>query len=636
MASIRAVIYCRCSTEEESQVDALKKQVIEAKACVSENGWELVDEYVESKSGTTSKGREQYTRLLDDILTSKFDIIVIKSQDRLMRNTKDWYLFLDRLQSNGKSLYLYLERKFYSSDDALITGIKAILAEEYSRELSRKIVNAHRHRQKNGGKVMLTNQVYGYRKNPDGSVSVIEEEAAIIHQIFEYCAAGYGSRTIANILQNMGIRSKKGKYMTAATVGRMIKNPMYKGIFVMNRQHFDFATKRTIKNPKDQWIYQEGLIPAIVEEELWDQANAAREKRAQKNHQDGSYPRGSNPGKYSLSGKLVCGTCGKPYYRTWRRSYADPEHIIVEWKCSSYIEYGRVENNRRDSIRKIKHEEENKVRGCDNVHLDEEILFKLLEQLSADYFRLKQEEREGIIQKTIRLLEKALSQNDSGQKLAQLEKAESEIREKKQRLLDKLLDGVISDADYSDKNKKLDEDLLKNTESRSKLQDQNRDQKDLEQRIADIRWKLEHGGLEKATAGQMLKDIRCIVVHEWQVEVQFNPLSIMGIHDAGKNQAVKLLDQTGQEFSVFLDYPYAPSTERGRIQDKAEIIRLLQENPGLTAKNLASQMGRTLGMIRSRMNELKREDYIRFNGKGGHGYWEILKEYSENRKGDIE
>ncbi len=614
MASLRAVIYCRCSTEEESQIDALKKQVIEAKACVSENGWALVDEYVESKSGTTSKGREQYTRLLDDIMTSKFDIIVIKSQDRLMRNTKDWYLFLDRMQSNEKNLYLYLERKFYSTDDALITGIKAILAEEYSRELSRKIVNAHRHRQMNGGRVMLTNQVYGYRKNPDGSVSVIEEEAAIIRQIFEYCAAGYGSRTIANILQDMGIRSKRGKYMTAATVGRMIKNPMYKGVFVMNRQHFDFATKRTVKNPKSQWIYQEGLVPAIVEEELWERANAARRKRAQENHQDGTYPRGSNPGRYSLSGKLICGQCGKIYYRTWRRSYANPSHIIVEWKCSSYIEHGRKE-------------EEDKARGCNHIHLDEEILFKLLEQLSADYFRLKEGERDGIIQKTVRLLEKALGQNDSGLKLAQLEKTEEEIREKKQRLLDKLLDGVISDADYSRGNIRLEKDLRKIEEDRSRLQDQDREQKNLEQRLTEVKWKLEHGGLEKAAVGQMLKDIRCIVVHEWQLEVQFNHISFTGIHDTGKGEAT-------QQFSVFLDYPYAPTTLRGRVQDKVRITRLLQENPGFTAKNLAEQMDRSPGMIYSRLNELKRDGYIRFQGKGGHGCWEILKEYTEDRKGE--
>ena len=54
---IRTVIYCRCSTEEESQQEALKKQVTEAKESVEANGWLLVDEYIESKSGTTAEKR---------------------------------------------------------------------------------------------------------------------------------------------------------------------------------------------------------------------------------------------------------------------------------------------------------------------------------------------------------------------------------------------------------------------------------------------------------------------------------------------------------------------------------------------------------------------------------------------------
>ena len=139
-------------------VDALAKQVIEAKEAVKRNHWLLVDSFVESRSGTTAEGRREYLRLFDQMQSDQFDVIVIKSQDRLMRNTKDWYVFIERMQKNGKQLYLYLENKFYSPEDALISGIKAIMAEEYSRELSKKINNAHRHRQKNGGRMMLTNK----------------------------------------------------------------------------------------------------------------------------------------------------------------------------------------------------------------------------------------------------------------------------------------------------------------------------------------------------------------------------------------------------------------------------------------------------------------------------------------------
>ena len=104
-----------------------------------------------------------------------------------MRNTRDWYIFIDRLVTSGKQLYLYLENRFYNKDDALITGIKAILAEEYSRELSRKINNAHRNRQKTGSALMLTSNTYGFWKMPDKSLALVEEEAAVKRKMYELC-----------------------------------------------------------------------------------------------------------------------------------------------------------------------------------------------------------------------------------------------------------------------------------------------------------------------------------------------------------------------------------------------------------------------------------------------------------------
>ena len=87
-SSKRAVIYCRVSTEEESQKNALEGQIKEAIKSVEEKKWILVDQYVdEGKSGTTTKNRPQYNRLIKDLSQDRFDIIVIKSQDRLMRNT---------------------------------------------------------------------------------------------------------------------------------------------------------------------------------------------------------------------------------------------------------------------------------------------------------------------------------------------------------------------------------------------------------------------------------------------------------------------------------------------------------------------------------------------------------------------
>ena len=92
---MRAAIYCRVSTNEQVQLDALKIQIKEARLAVEQNGWTLAAEYVESESGTTAEGRREYLRMLSDMSEKKFDVLVIKSEDRLNRNVKDWYLLID-------------------------------------------------------------------------------------------------------------------------------------------------------------------------------------------------------------------------------------------------------------------------------------------------------------------------------------------------------------------------------------------------------------------------------------------------------------------------------------------------------------------------------------------------------------
>ena len=148
---MNAVYYARVSTEEEKQINALEKQCADLNDCIKSNNWVLVDTYVdEGKSGTSIKKRDEYSRLFNDLESEKFDIIVIKSQDRLMRNVKDWYVFVDKLVTNKKKLFIYMENSFYKTDDSLITGIKAILAAEYSRDLSKKLNNAHKRREAEG------------------------------------------------------------------------------------------------------------------------------------------------------------------------------------------------------------------------------------------------------------------------------------------------------------------------------------------------------------------------------------------------------------------------------------------------------------------------------------------------------
>lgn len=610
---LRAVFYARCSTEEESQKDALAQQVKEAKACIKDQGWTLVDGYIESKSGTTTKGRTEYTRLYDDLLKNKFDIIVIKSQDRLMRNVKDWYLFIDRLVTEQKQLYIYIERKFYTTDDSLITGIKAILAEDYSRELSKKINNAHRNRQKSGGTVMLNSNVYGFRKLPDKSIVLIEEEAEVKRRMYQLCASGFGTRTIATILENDGIRKRTGKPFGANDILRIIKNPINKGCVVMGRLHYDFETKKTIKTDEEDWYIYEHKVPETVSEELWQKANdnIKKRRRDKKPKVQGNII-GKNIGRYHLSGKIYCGICGSPYYRRTRRRYKTGK-IIYEWKCRTYLETGRNTGRLdRPQLRQVQLED---VQGCDNVHLEEERLYELLEKNCLSSYQV---DKERLIKKMTGLLRTVLKEQDLKSDIGRLQSQRTQIKDQMKKLVDKLLDGVLSDQMYAEKQKEFDEKLAWTEERLECLEKQNSQQSALQQRILNIEESLEKDHIiEKATVSGMLEEIDRIVVFPTYLELHLNLSRMIGMTE------LELLPESNQE-CIRIEYENLFNYKENKVKEREQIIELLKKKPDSTAVSIAETLGFTLSATHYRMNVLKKEGRIKYHREGQSGYWEVL------------
>ena len=72
--------------------------------------------------------------------------------------------------------------------------------------------------------------------------------------------------TIANIFLSEGKTNERGNYLSASAIRKIIRNPLYCGIAVMNRSHFDFDRKILMKNPEQDWISHKHAVPAIVDE----------------------------------------------------------------------------------------------------------------------------------------------------------------------------------------------------------------------------------------------------------------------------------------------------------------------------------------------------------------------------------
>lgn len=279
----RVAIYNRCSTEEEAQKNALEVQAAESLELVEEKkeeGWQIVAQYVESESGTSTRKRKEYLKLVEDIKQDKFDIVVVKSIDRLARNAKDWYLFLDCLMKHNTRLYLYLERKFYQSEDALVTGIKAILAEEFSKELSAKIKNAHRRRQQKQSGLNITREMFGWNKIGKDEFEVNPKEAAYFVMACQLAEAGCGFRKISNALYEVGARSKNGKRISEAQWRNMLRSPRAYGTVVLHKKEYDFIRKEQKQLPEEEWIVVDNALPALISFEYYNRIQAILDVRA--------------------------------------------------------------------------------------------------------------------------------------------------------------------------------------------------------------------------------------------------------------------------------------------------------------------------------------------------------------------
>lgn len=623
MEQLRAVIYNRCSTEEESQKDALVKQVKESKNCVCELGWRLVDTYVEAKSGTTVKGRSEYGRLYQDLEQDKFDIIVIKSQDRLMRNTKDWYLFLDRMQRNRKKLYMYLEGKFYTPDDALITGIKAILAEEYSRELSKKINNAHKNRQKEGKSFVFTNRMYGLKKLPDKSIVIDEREAEMIRMIFRLSADGYGTHSSAEILYEKGYRNRNGKMLSPSMIRNLIRNPVYKGTVVQNKRHYEFERKQTVRNPEEEWIVHRDAVPAIVDSRLFEAANRALDHRKRTGQQNNGAVVRYGTGSHELSGKIICGLCGEPFYRTVRRNKSGK---IAEWKCSNYLHHGRrADELRRNQIRKTVSD---KDAGCDNVHLDEKKLLLCLEQICGP--KLKQPDRKEILEETMTLLGKVFGDSAVWERQRLLEAELQKARYRKELLLEKLLDGVIDDQDYQWKNRDIQEKIESCKERIRQLGADPGQKEARAKRLEDIKEHLVQDVIGQALRGGIISEIDRIMVYPAQMEICFRirKQPDRAYTERGTTDHAACGDNDGTETVIIAQ---SCSTSHGAEieEQKKRMLDLVRTTPGITAKEIAEEMGVTLSLTRRRMQDLRAERKIDYRMRDGRGQWIIVEDRNE-------
>lgn len=128
----RVALYGRVSTTGQSTDIQLQECRHYAERC----GYQVVDEYTDTISGTTSQNdREALSRLLEDAFVRKFDTVIVYSIDRLGRSLKHCLEILETLKAH-RCDFVSLKQQIDTSSPTgqLIFNIFACLA-SYERTM---------------------------------------------------------------------------------------------------------------------------------------------------------------------------------------------------------------------------------------------------------------------------------------------------------------------------------------------------------------------------------------------------------------------------------------------------------------------------------------------------------------------
>lgn len=326
---MRAVAYCRVSTNKEEQLDSLESQQKFFQDYALKNGYDLIHTYAdEGKSGTKIKNRKQLLQLLEDAQKNSYETVLIKDISRLARNTVDFLTSIRRLKAlNIKVVFVNYDHTSSESSEFMLTMLSAI-AQEESANTSKRVRFGKKQNAELG---RVPNLVYGYDKIPGDyfNLKINQNEKEVVKYIYEmYTEDNMGTGAIAEKLNKQGIKTKRGCLFTQTAIRRILSNEIYTGNIINGKEEVaDFLTGERRAKEEDQWMVIKRPELIIVKEETYLKAKSLLESRRNTFLKEGK----KQHSKYIFSGLFICKECGSTFRRI-TRTYKNTYH---KWACAT-------------------------------------------------------------------------------------------------------------------------------------------------------------------------------------------------------------------------------------------------------------------------------------------------------------
>jgi site-specific DNA recombinase len=319
----RAALYARVSTRRQEQEATIESQLAQLIAYAQQNGYELPPErqFVDQAISGKYLARPGLDRLRDAAANGAFEVLLCLSPDRLARSLGAQQVVLDELQRGQiEVLFLNQPRLGDGPQAQLLLNIQGVFA-EYERVLISERMRRGRLYRLRQGQAVPHQAPYGYRYQPGSRQQpsawvVVPEAAALVEQMFAwYTQEPVSLGQVAQRLNQQHIPSPEGRRWYANTVGRLLRQPAYKGTTYYSRHQADYSGvgqprhqgqgvlrfPRQAPRPAEEWVAIR--VPPLVDDTTWQAAQERLDMNTRFAARNSRRP-------YLLRGLLVCGTCG--------------------------------------------------------------------------------------------------------------------------------------------------------------------------------------------------------------------------------------------------------------------------------------------------------------------------------------
>ena len=386
----------------------------------------------EGISGTSTKKRDSFNRMIADAKAGCFDFIITKEISRFSRSTLDSIQYTQELLEHDVGVLFQNDNiNTLDSDSEFRLVVMAGVAQDEVRKLSERLKFGFRQAIKNGH-VLGNDKLWGYDKK-DCVLTINEEEAQVVRRIFDlYANQQMGIRRISQTLYDEGFTSRKGNAFNVLTIRHILCNPKYKGWYCANKsQTVDYRSKRKVFLEESEWVmYPDPSIPAIVSEELWDRANALYKRRSEQMMSNQSAAEFYN--RYPYSGKIICEEHGTSFHRQVLKSAKGEKEV---WQCRVYRNRGRA--------------------ACSAPQLRttelDQIMARIFDQLAQD--------KQAIVDAVVKVIQSVPDEHDYGRDVLRIEEDLSALNAKKDRLLEMSMAEAITIEEFKHRNDNFNEQI---------------------------------------------------------------------------------------------------------------------------------------------------------------------------------